>query len=311
MLNKTIQSVSAYAPATCANSIVGFDILGLAIVGVGDEVTLTRRADSELVIQDIQSRDDIPLDPQHNIVTIVIAELLKQQKLACGFDIILKKGIPLSSGMGGSAASAVAALVACNAFLNTPLPLATLANYALLGEAKFSGQAHADNIVPALYGGLTLITEVDPLRIIALPLAEVMCVLIHPHLQLLTRVARGVLAPTIDLKKHSQQSAYLAGFISAIYQKDFELLQACLQDIVIEPQRAHLVPGFVDVKQAALAQGALGVSLSGAGPSVLAFARNQQQAETIAQAMQTAFQQHNIHSEAYLSPINQQGAHVI
>lgn len=308
---RDLQTITAYAPATCGNVIVGFDILGLAISNVGDKVTLTRRVDSALVITHISGMDSLPTDPKQNIASAVIAQLLADLNLNWGFDIELHKGIPLSSGLGGSAASAAAALVAVNQFLDTPLSLSQLAHYAMLGEALGSGQAHPDNIVPALYGGITLITQQDPISVVLLPIPEVICVLVHPHLELTTREARSILAASVPLHAHCVQSAYLAGFISALYQKDLALIGQFLRDVIIEPQREQLVPGFSAVKQAALAQGALGASLSGSGPTVLAFARDSLQAKQMGTAMQAAFDEHDIASDVYLSPISQQGAYIL
>ncbi len=311
MQNNDLKTVTAYAPATCGNAIVGFDILGLAIAGVGDKVTLTRRPDNALVISRITGNDAIPLEPKKNIASAVIAQLLADLNLDWGFDIELQKGIPLSSGMGGSAASAAAALVALNQFISTPLPLPQLAHYAMLGEGLFSGQAHPDNIVPALYGGITLITQLEPIHVVSLPVPEVICVLVHPHLELTTREARKILAATVPLKTHCVQSAHLAGFISALYEHDLNLMQQSLQDVLIEPQREQLVPGFIAAKQAALGQGALGASLSGSGPTVLAFARDQAQGKQIGAAMQEGFKLHGITSDLYLSPISQKGAGIV
>ncbi|HVV68271.1 MAG TPA: homoserine kinase [Gammaproteobacteria bacterium] len=306
-----LQTVTAYAPATCGNVIVGFDILGLAISNVGDKVTLTRRQDSALVITHISGIDSLPTDPKQNIASAVIAQLLADLNLNWGFDIELHKGIPLSSGLGGSAASAAAALMALNQFLPTPLSLTQLAHYAMLGEALCSGQAHPDNIVPALYGGITLITEQNPIQVVSLPIPDIVCVLVHPHLELTTRKARSILAASVPLHAHCVQSAYLAGFISALYQKDLNLIAQSLRDVIIEPQREQLVPGFSAVKKAALAKGALGASLSGSGPTVLAFARDAMQAEQVGLAMQAAFAKCGITSNIYLSPISQQGAYVM
>ena len=240
MQNNHLKTATAFAPATCGNVIVGFDILGLAIAGVGDKVTLTRRTDNQLVITRIIGNDTLPSDPKQNIASAVISQLLADLKLDWGFDIELHKGIPLSSGMGGSAASAAAALVALNQFFSPKLPLSQLAHYAMLGEALCSGQAHPDNIVPALYGGITLITDLEPIQVVSLPIPDLMCVLVHPHLELTTREARKILSTTVPLKTVCMQSAYLAGFISALYQHDFKLMEKSLRDVVIENRSVRI-----------------------------------------------------------------------
>lgn len=192
-INSSILSASAFAPATCANVVVGFDILGFALETIGDQVTLTLREDKQIVIESILSHDPLPQEIQKNTASIVVQKLCKSLNLDIGFSISIQKGIPLCSGMGGSAASAVAALVACNHFLTTPLSSLQLAEFALYGEAAASGEPHPDNIIPCLFGGLTLIYSQEPLQIINLPLPDLYCVLIHPHIHVSTRRARGML----------------------------------------------------------------------------------------------------------------------
>lgn len=310
MINDTKQA-TAFAPATCGNVIVGFDCLGLAIDGVGDCVTLLRRDDQQLVIENIEGNQQLSYDKQKNVAAAVIDYVCQQQAIDCGFSIYLNKGIPLSSGMGGSAASAVAALTVLNQFLLEPMSKAKLAEYALYGEALCSGQAHADNVVPAVYGGITLTHQLKPLAIVNLPVPAVYCVLIHPDLSINTRDARALLSTQLPLTQHIQQTIYLASFISALYQNDLSLLQQSLHDVVIEPQRKSLIPGFDQVQQAALDAGAFAASLSGSGPSLLALTADENQADNVAQAMQAIFQQQSIDSQYYISPINQQGAYIM
>lgn len=311
MINPAIHMAQAFAPATCANVAVGFDILGFAFDQLGDTVTLTRRDDQQIIIEDIQATEKLPFNVDHNTASVVIKHLCQQLQLKAGFSIHIKKGIPLSSGLGGSAASAVAALVAFNAFLSSPLSLSELANAALVGETLASGQPHADNIVPCLWGGLTLIYNVHPIQVIALPIPSLYCVIVHPHLQVATKEARQILKDQLSLKSHIQQSAHLAAFISALYQHDVALLKQSLQDIVIEAQRAAFVPGFYDIKEAALKAGALGMSFSGSGPTLFAFAPSAELAENIRNAMQMQLKQHQITSDAWMAPISQKAAQLL
>ena len=306
--NPTITSISAFAPATCANVAVGFDLLGFPIATVGDRVTLTRCERPGIHIQSIASEEPLPLDPDKNIASAVIKKFCQQHQLPLNFTLTLKKGIPIGSGMGGSAASAVAALVALNGFLKNPAPLESLAKTAIEGEALVSGSPHADNVVPCLYGGMTLTCRTEPLRVIQLPIPSVYCVLVHPALRVDTREARTVLPNAFPLKTYVRQSAHLAGFIAALYQEDLELLKSCLADVLIEPQRSRLVPGFDRVKQAALKQGALGASLSGSGPSVFALVKEKSDAQAIQQAMMDAFSQETIKSQGWICPISATGA---
>ncbi len=313
-INSNIHSVKAFAPASCANVAVGFDILGFALEAVGDHVTLTRRDDNKVVIESagfVNSDEQLPLAVEKNTASVVVQKLCQAMQLDLGFSIRIEKGIPLSSGMGGSAASAVAALTAFNAFLNPALSLDELAQYALLGEEVASGQKHADNVVPCIFGGLTLIQCTDPIAVIQLPIPDVYCVLVHPHLHVSTNQARSILKEQLPLKDYVRQSANLAAFISSLYKNDRTLWPKILDDLLIEPQRVQFVPGFYQIKAAALQAGALGVSFSGSGPSIFAFAENKHQAVMISNAMQEPLHEQGIKTDTWISPISKHPARVI
>lgn len=306
-----LTKISAFAPATCANVAVGFDLLGFAIENVGDVVTLTRRDDSHIMIEKIESADELPLDPDKNTASAVVKYFCQDLNIKTGFSIHIKKGLALGCGMGGSAASSVAALIAVNGFLEKPLSKKELIKYALHGEKVAVGSAHSDNVIPCLYGGITLTQSLDPIRVLELPIPDIHVVIVHPHMRLDTKDSRSVLPQSILLTEHIQQSAYLAGFITALYQNDLNLLQASLHDCIVEPKRAKLIPGFSQVKKAALENGAFGASISGSGPSVFAFAPNKDKALNIATAMQAAFAAVNLQSDQYVSLISKQGAKIL
>lgn len=311
MLKSNIKTVSAFAPATSANMVVGFDVLGFALNTVGDEVTLIRRSDGQIVIDAIESQQPLPLKSNKNTASIVIQRVCTDLGINCGFSLKIKKGIAVGSGMGGSAASAVAALVAFNHFLIQPLSQTQLVYYALFGEELASGQKHADNIVPCIYGGVTLTRSIDPIDVVQLPSANLQYIIVHPHLVVETRNARSILAPNIAMKDFIAQSANFASTIAALYTRDMELLRRSLHDIVIEPQRAHLVPNFYSVKKAAMSTGALACSFSGSGPTLFALGETLVQAEAIAAQMVAEFAHLNIATDYWVSPINQDGAYVI
>jgi homoserine kinase len=310
LINSNIQSVTAFAPATCANVAVGFDILGFAFDKLGDYVSLTRRQDKKIIIESISAAESLPLIPEENTASVVIQKLCQDLQINVGFSIQIHKGIPLSSGLGGSAASAVAALIACNAFLSSPLSKLELARYALLGEEVASGQQHADNIIPCIFGGLSLIRSIKPLEVIQLPIPDIYCALLHPHLQVQTKKARKILRQKLDLQDHINQSANLASFIVALYQKNIPLLRQSLRDVLIEQQRAQFVPGFYKIKEAALQAGALGLSFSGSGPSIFAFAQHKNEAEAINLAMQSHLKREGIDSNCWISRISKDDAHI-
>lgn len=310
-INSSIQMVKAFAPATCANVAIGFDIMGFAFDALGDYVTLTKRDDSQIIIESIISKETLPFSPHKNTASVVIQKFCQNLNLDIGFSIHIQKGIPLCSGMGGSAASAVAALVACNHFLTSPLSNNELAEFALFGEQEASGGAHADNIVPCLFGGFTLIQSHTLMEIVKLPIPELYCVLLHPHLQVATREARAALKKEITLHDYIKQSANLASFIASLYEKDYQLMQKSMEDLIIEPQRAKFIPEFYKIKAAAIQAGALGMSLSGSGPALFAFARRIEEAEAISSAMRLILQKKNIDSDYWISPISKNAAHVI
>jgi homoserine kinase len=304
-------SVTAFAPASVGNVIVGFDILGHSVDAVGDRVTARRIAEPLVRITGITGTDaELPLEAEKNTAGRALMAMREAQQLPFGFEISIQKGIPLGSGLGGSAASAVAAVVAANALLDTPLPKLELLKYAMAGEAVASGSAHVDNIAPSLFGGLVLTVGVDNPRTKQIPVPEtIRAVLVHPHMFLSTREARGVLSKNVTLSDLVWQCANLAGFISACYTDDLAMMRDAFEDVVIEPQRAKLIPGFAEVKAAAMDLGALGCSISGAGPTVLAWCEAPQ-AEAIRAAMVQAFRNHGLESDAWVSSLGAAGARV-
>ena len=309
-MNSDITSITAFAPASVANIAVGFDILGFSIDSVGDTVTLVKISEPQKVfIESITGLENLPLDPHKNTATVGLLKMLQELNLPFGFKVIIEKGIPLSSGMGGSAASSVAAIMAASAFLPNPLTKTELLFYALEGEKAASGSLHADNIAPSLFGGLTLIRSLDPIDVISIPTPKLYCVLIHPDIKIETKYARSILKSQISLKQHVQQSAHLAAFIIGCFNQDYDLIRRSCKDFIIEEQRAHLIPGFYDVKKAAFNAGALACSISGSGPSLFALAANEKDGKTIRDSMMLAFNTNGVtHMDSWISLISNQGS---
>jgi homoserine kinase len=306
-------SATAFAPATVGNVGIGFDILGHTVEALGDRVTVRRTAEKGVVrILGISGTvTDLPLEAERNTAGQALISLARAQRIGFGMDLTIEKGVPLGSGLGGSAASAVAAVVAGNALLETPLPKLQLLKFAMQGEAVASGSVHVDNIAPSLFGGLVLTVGIDHPRTKQIPVpAGVKCVLVHPHMYLSTREARRILRKQIDLSDVVWQCANLAGFISACYSNDLEMMRDAFEDVLIEPQRQALIPGFKAVKQAAMSNGALGCSISGAGPTVFAWAEAPY-AEGIRAAMVEAFNEHGLDSDHWVSAIEGGGARVV
>lgn len=298
---------SAFAPASVGNVAVGFDILGHALGGIGDTVHVRRIAEPVVRIAAIRFAPfALPLEAPGNTAGAALIALRERLGLAHGFELVIDKGIALGSGMGGSAASAVAALVAANALLDTPLSREQLYPFALVGEAVASGGQHGDNIAPMLLGGLVLATAT---RMVPIPVPDAWhCLLVHPDAVLETRQARAVLQGSYALGEFVAQSSHLAQLLAGCYRGEADLVRAGLADVLIEPRRAGLIAGFAPAKAAALAAGAMGASISGAGPSLFAWFEDATAAHAAASAVQAAFAAAGQSSQAYVCPINSPGA---
>ena len=305
-------SATAFAPASAGNGAIGFYILGFAVDALGDRVSITRTEQRGLTISAITGVSvDLPRKPEGNTAGRAVLAMQEALNLPFGFDMRIEKGIPLGSGLGGSAASAVAAVVAANALLPKPCSKLELLKFAMHGEAVASGSMHVDNIAPSLFGGLVLTVGIDNPHVKQIPVpAAVRAVMVHPHLFLSTKEARSILRASVAMSDFVWQTAHLAGFISGCYTDDIELIRTSLEDVVIEPQRQTLIPGFADVRRAAMASGALGCSISGAGPTVFAWAL-EHQAEAVLASMRVEFGRHNVPIDEWIVEINSPGARVI
>ncbi|MBS0381986.1 MAG: homoserine kinase [Proteobacteria bacterium] len=293
----------AFAPASVGNVGVGFDILGHSVAGADDRAEVRRIDAPRVRIAAIEGAvTDLPRDPARNTAGTALLAMRAALDLEHGFELVLHKGIALGSGMGGSAASSVAALVAANALLDQPLPREALYAFALEGEAVASGGRHGDNLGPMLLGGLVLATHA---RLVRIPIPRGWhCALVHPHFVLETRKARAALAGDYALGEFVAQSANLALLLAGCYRGDAALVREGLQDVLVEPRRAALVPNFARVKQAALDHRALGASISGGGPSVFGWYEHRSDAEAAATAMRAAFAEAGLDSDAFVSPID-------
>jgi homoserine kinase len=301
----------AFAPASVGNVAVGFDILGHALVGAGDTVIARRASHDEVRITDIRGVvTDLPRDASRNTAARGVEAWRSAIGGGFGIDLEIEKGIALGSGMGGSAASATAALVAANALLERPLEREALYPFALAGESAASGALHGDNVAPQLLGGLVLAAH-DKLVRVPVP-AGLTCVLARPDQVLETREARAVLKDPYPLGDFVEQSANLSLLLAGCWRGDFELIRAGLADVLVEPRRAPLIRGFADVKAAALNAGALGASISGAGPSVFAWCENESVARRVAGAMTVTFSlKTGAPPQVLISPVDAPGAQVL
>jgi homoserine kinase len=254
----------------------------------------------------------LPFEPEKNTASAALLEMVRHLGLKYGFSLRIQKGLPLSAGMGGSAASAVGAVVAANQLLDDKLSLQQCLRFALAGEHIASGSWHADNVAPCLFGGLTLVASADPLEIVTIPVPEkIMCVVIHPHIEIQTKASRALLNTHVLLKDHIRQSACLGGLLMGCVDNNLDLIQRTLHDHVIEPQRADQIPGFFEAKAVALKLGALGFSISGSGPSLFAWARSQAEAHEIQAGLSATFASLSIPIDSWTSPISKKGAIVM
>jgi len=301
----------AFAPAGVGNVAVGFDVLGHVHGTLGDRVTASRVTGKGVCVADA-GHAELPLDPTLNTAAVAAAALLNAVEADFGVQLQIQKGIPLCSGLGGSAASAVAAVVAVNALLESPLSRPELYPHALLGEAVASGALHGDNVAPSLLGGMQLLLPHDggekPVSI-GVPDAW-QAVVCHPRLRLRTATARACLPDAFPRREVVAQNAAIAGLVAGCINGDADLVALAFTDHLIEPRRRHLVPGFDRVQNAAITAGALGCSLSGAGPSLFAWARDKARAQRVGAAMVAAFAGLEIVATASVAPIGGDGAMV-
>jgi homoserine kinase len=292
----------AFAPACVGNVAVGFDVLGHSIDGAGDTATVRRVATPGVRIVAIRGcAGTVPVDAERNTAGAALLSLRAEFALRDGFELEIDKGIALGSGMGGSAASCVAALVAANALLDAPLSPEALYPHAVAGESLASGGRNGDNVAPMLLGGLVLAAAG---RLVSIPVPEAWhCALVHPHAVLETLRARSVLAAPFPLADVVAQGGNLALVLAGCYRNEAGLVRTGLRDLLVEPRRAPLVPGFAAVQRAALDAGAMGASLSGAGPSVFGWFETRAGAEQGASAMAAAFADAGLDSDRFVSPI--------
>ncbi|MEM8524641.1 MAG: homoserine kinase [Bacteroidota bacterium] len=307
-----MKEVKVFAPATIANVACGFDILGFAIDRPGDEVVARFTNRKGLVITQITGTKGkkLPFEVEKNTAGYAALQLLKNiGEEERGIELEIHKKMPFGSGLGSSAASAVGGVMAVNELLDCPLSKGEILRFAVEGEQIADGAFHADNVAPSLFGGITLIRNNQDLDVHFLPVPEKLhAVVVHPKIEILTKDARAVLSKEVELKKSIEQSGNLGGLIVGLYNNDLELISRSLKDVIIEPQRAVLIPDFYRVKEAAINAGALGCSISGAGPSIFALCTSQTTAQNIGAAIQKVFMDNNVNSECFSSPINQKGA---
>jgi homoserine kinase len=312
-MHDKMKTVRAFAPATVANVSCGFDIFGFAVESPGDEVKVTLRDGGGVRLTSIEGDGGrLPMDAEKNTAGVAIKAFLQAIDSDQGVEIALKKSLPLGSGMGSSAASSVAGLVAVNHLMGEPFAKKDLLPFAMEAERIACGSAHADNVAPSLMGGFVLIRGYDPPDIVNIPTPKnLFCTLIHPHLELNTVDSRQVLRMNISLKDAIVQWGNIAGLVAGLMKEDFGLISRSLKDVIAEPIRSMLIPGFDRIKEKALEYGALGSGISGSGPTIFTLSTDEQTARQLGAVIGSEFEKFKLNSEVFVSPINPVGARIL
>ncbi|SHG00877.1 homoserine kinase [Flavisolibacter ginsengisoli] len=302
----TIRSVTVQSPGTIANLVCGFDVLGLALHQPFDCLTLKLIDRPEV---EIINHDDygLPTDPVKNVSGVVLLSIMERLHNGVGFQLISEKKIKPGSGIGSSAASAAGAAVAANMLLGNIFNKEELVQFAMNGEKLASGVKHADNIAPCIYGGITLVRSIHPLDIISIPAPSLFVTVVHPQIEVKTADARQILKKEILLKNAIKQWGNVAGLVAGFFKNDLDLISRSLEDVVIEPLRSILIPGFDEVKVQSKTAGALGGGISGSGPSIFMLSASEGIAKEVAQLMSDVYTRLGIDFHTYVTTINQKG----
>ena len=304
------KTVRVLAPATVANMVCGFDVLGFCLEEPYDEMTLTLlEGTSEIRIRHLDNHD-LPTDPPKNVAGAALIALQEELSEPVGFEVVVNKLIKPGSGVGSSAASSAGAVVAANLLLGERFSKVDLVRFAMCGEKVASGVKHADNIAPCIYGGVTLIRSINPLDIVALPAPSLFATVVHPQIEVKTSDARQILMQKIQLKDAIRQWGNIAGLVAGILQADKELIGRSLEDVLIEPVRKILIPGFDLVKSKSLEAGALGGGISGSGPSIFMLSADRETAAQVAEVMASVYRSIGIDFHTYVGPVAPQGVRI-
>ena len=299
--------IKIFCPATIANISCGFDVLGVALDSVGDEMLVRKTSEKGVRITKLEGQD-LPMATLQNVAGVAGLALLEESTYEGGFEIEIYKKIKAGSGIGSSAASSAGAVWAMNELLGKTFSALELVKFAMEGERLASGVAHADNVAPALFGGFTLVRSYEPLDIIPIPSPEELyATVIHPQIEVKTSDSRKILKTKISLKDGIKQWGNVGGLVAGLFTNDYDLIGRSLVDHIVEPIRSMLIPGFAAVKSNAIAAGALGCGISGSGPSIFAFSKGEVTAQKVGEAMKEVYQNIGVDYEIHVSKINPSG----
>ena len=302
-----MQEIQVFCPATIANISCGFDVLGVALDAVGDEMTIRKVIEKGVRITKLTGQD-LPLEAHLNVAGVAGLALLAESDYNGGFEIEIRKNIKAGSGIGSSAASSTGAVWAMNELLGRPFTKLELVKFAMEGERLASGVAHADNVAPALFGGFTLIRSYEPLDVVPIPTPKALwATVIHPQIEVRTSDSRKILKTKITLAEGIKQWGNLGGLVAGLFTEDYQLIGRSLVDHIVEPIRSILIPAFDKVKSVSLEAGALGCGISGSGPSIFAFSEGEESAQKVGKAMKKVYQKIGIDYDVHVSRINTEG----
>ncbi len=305
------EEVKVFGPATVSNVGPGFDLMGFALEAPGDEMLIRRNRTGKLVLVD-ESGCNLPLNPDQNVAAVAASSLLDELGISEGFDLVFTRKINPGSGVGSSAASCVAAVVGINELLGNPFETEALIPYAMEGEKIASGATHADNIAPALLGGITLIRGYDPIDIKHIPYpADLWCAVVHPQLEIKTMDSRKLIPTEVPLKTALQQCGNLAGLVAGLTTNDYGLISRSITDVFAEPYRIQQLPDFELLRKTTLEAGSLGTGLSGSGPSVFSLCRGEDMATIVGGVMKKHFTSKEIEANIYGSKIIEAGCRIL
>ena len=303
--------IKLFSPATVANVACGFDVLGLCLDTIGDEMVVRKVDEKGVRITKIEGFK-LPFETELNVAGVSALAMYQELQPDCGFEIEIKKNIKPGSGIGSSAASAVGSVYGINTLLGSPLNKTQLTQFAIKGEALSCGSEHADNIAPALFGGFTLVKSVNPLEILQIPSPDNLYVtIIHPQIEIKTAISRAILPKNVPLKAAINQWANVGSFIHSLHTSDYPLMQRSLHDVIIEPHRSKLIPHYNEVKQQTLKVGALGTNISGSGPAIFSLCKGIENANKVRDVMRNIYSNTGIEFDVHVSKINTQGVKIL
>ncbi len=306
-----MNEIKIFSPATVANVSCGFDVLGFCLDTIGDEMIIRKTVEKGVKITKIIGAD-LPFETKKNVAGVAALAILNAANPDFGVEIEIYKNIKPGSGIGSSSASASGVVFAINELLGKPFNKQQLTAFGMKGEAIASGVEHADNVAPGIFGGFTLVKEINPLKVVQLPTPpELYAVIIHPQIEIKTSEARAILPNEVSLQKAIKQWANVGSLVSALYENNYELIAESLHDTIVEPYRSQLIPHFNEVKKAMLTAGALGGGISGSGPSIFSLCKGKESAEKVATAIRKVYNKTGIEFDMHVSKINAEGIRIV